>query len=350
MSLRADLRIHLGSLDLEVNLQAGEEEVVAILGPNGAGKTTLLRALAGLQPIDTGTVVLDGIVLDDAGKAVHVPTEKRPIGVVFQDYLLFPHLSVLDNVAFGLRCGGRRRREADSVARTWLARVGLEQSAGVLPAQLSGGQRQRVALVRALATGPRLLLLDEPLAALDVATRAEVRRDIRTHLSSFRGIRLLVTHDPLEAVALADRLIVIEHGRVIQSGSPAAVTERPRSDYVAELVGVNLYRGQAGGGTVRLPSGQVLATTSRAEGDVFAVIHPRAIVVHRARPEGSSQNVWPGEALGIEPNGDTARLRVAGPLTAVAEITPRAVAELRLSEGGEVWISVKATEVSVYPA
>src|ERR1700680_2873890 len=203
-----------------------EGEVVALLGPNGAGKTSLLRTVAGLVPLESGHVRLDGQILEDTASGQYVPTELRPIGFVFQDYLLFPHLSVLDNVAFGLRSRGLSRRAAADKAVEWLDRVGLKSYARAKPAELSGGQRQRVALARALAPDPRLLLLDEPLAALDVTTRAEVRRDLKHHLATFRGIRLVVTHNPLEAVALADRLIVMENGHLVQTGTPAEVTER----------------------------------------------------------------------------------------------------------------------------
>ena len=350
MKLRANIAVKLGSLELDVRIEAGEDEVIAVLGPNGAGKTTLLRAMAGLIPLDRGRVELDGLVLEDTVTGAYVPTERRPIGVVFQDYLLFPHLSVLANVAFGLRSRGMGRRDSSAKALEWLGRVGLESYADALPGALSGGQRQRVALVRALATEPRLLLLDEPLSALDASARADVRRDIRKHLATFKGTRLIVTHDPLEAVALADRLVVIEKGTIVQSGTPAEVTERPRTPYIADLVGVNLFRGSAADGEVRLAGGGAVSVSSREQGDVFAVIHPRSVVVHRTRPEGSSRNVWRGRADGIELVGDRARLRVEGEMPLVAEITPGAVSELRLAEGGEVWVSVKATEVAIYPA
>jgi molybdate transport system ATP-binding protein len=269
---------------------------------------------------------------------------------VFQDYLLFPHLSVLDNVAFGLRSRGTSRRVASEKSLEWLQRVGLESYARAKPAQLSGGQRQRVALARALAPDPRLLLLDEPLAALDVTTRAEVRRDLKRHLESFHGIRLVVTHDPLEAMALADRLIVMESGHLVQTGTPAEVTERPRSHYVADLVGVNLLRGDADHGTVRIPGGHEVAAVSAEAGEVFAMIHPRAVSIHRKRPEGSPRNVWPGRASSIELMGNRVRVRVDGDVPLVAEVTPGALKELDLVEGGEVWLSFKATDVGVYPA
>jgi molybdate transport system ATP-binding protein len=350
VSLDAAIRLTLGALDLDMEIDIGEGEVVALLGPNGAGKTTLLRAVAGLVPFRSGHVLLDGKVLEDAATGAYVPTERRPIGFVFQDYLLFPHLNVLDNVAFGLRSHGVSRRAAVEKAAYWLERVGLKSYTTSKPAELSGGQRQRVALARALAPDPRLLLLDEPLAALDVTTRAEVRRDLKRHLDSFEGVRLVVTHDPLEAVALADRLIVMEGGRLVQTGTAAEVTEHPRSQYVADLVGVNLLRGTAEHGSVKLPSGNTIAAAGADVGTVFAVVHPRAIAIHRSHPEGSPRNVWQGRASSIELLGNRVRVRIDGDVPLVAEVTPAALRELDLVEGGEVWISFKATDVAVYPA
>ena len=350
MSLDASIRLTLGPLDLDMEFTIDEGEVVALLGPNGAGKTSLLRAIAGLAPFRSGHVRLDGKLLEDTATNQYVPTERRPIGFVFQDYLLFPHLSVLDNVAFGLRSRGMPRGAAAEKAVEWLHRVGLKDYARAKPAELSGGQRQRVALARALAPDPRLILLDEPLAALDVTTRAEVRRDLKRHLSSFQGIRLVVTHDPLEAVALADRLIVMESGRLVQTGAPAEVTERPRSQYVADLVGVNLLKGEADHGSVRMPGGPMVAAAGADSGEVFAVIHPRAIAIHKSRPEGSPRNVWPGRASHIELMGNRVRVRIEGEVPLVAEVTPSALAELDLVEGGQVWLSFKATDVGVYPA
>jgi molybdate transport system ATP-binding protein len=350
MTLAAAIALTLGTLDLDVELDISDGEVVALLGPNGAGKTTLLKAIAGLVPLARGRVLLDGVVLEDTASRRYVPTEQRPIGVVFQEYLLFPHMSVRDNVAFGLTSRGRRTREARASATEWLERVGVGAHADERPMQLSGGERQRVALARALATDPRLLLLDEPLAALDVTARAELRRDLKRHLSSFRGTRLIITHDPLEAVMLADRLVVMEGGRVVQSGSPADIAEHPRSRYVADLVGVNLFRGEADHGSVNTAEGQSLAAAGAATGDVFAVIHPRAVALHRKRPEGSPRNVWTGHTDAIELIGDRVRVRVLGRLPLVAEVTPAALSDLALVEGSEVWVSFKATDVSIYPA
>jgi len=349
VSLEAEVRLRLNGFSLDVELSARPGELVALLGPNGAGKTTLLRALAGLLPLESGRVALGGRLLEDPARSTRVPAERRPIGVVFQDYLLFPHLDALDNVAFGLQARGVRRSAARRMALAWLARVGLEDRARSRPRELSGGQAQRVALARALATDPALLLLDEPLAALDASARAEVRRDLRRHLASFPGVRVLITHDPLEAAALADRLVVLEAGRVVQSGSVREVTERPRSRYVADLVGVNLFRGRGREGTVELEGGGRL-TAPGAEGEVFCVIRPRSVALFSRRPEGTPRNVWPGRAAGLDLEGDRVRVLVEGVPPIVAEVTPAAVAELGLGEGKEVWVAVKATEIETYPA
>jgi molybdate transport system ATP-binding protein len=348
--LEASVRLGLGSLRLDVVLSLAGGDVAAVLGPNGAGKTTLLRALAGLQPLDEGRVELDATVLEDTASGRYLPAEHRPVGVVFQDYLLFPHLDAADNVAFGLRCRGVRRVEARRRAGEWLERMGLADRATSRPSDLSGGQAQRVALARALAVEPALLLLDEPLSALDAATRVEVRRELRRHLASFAGVCILVTHDPLDAMALAPHLIVVEGGRVTQEGSALEISTRPRSRYVAELVGVNLFEGRVSDGHVVMADGSSLVAPGAGSGAVFAVVHPRAVSLHRRLPEGTPRNVWKGQVETVDLEGERARVRVVGPFPIVAEVTTEAVAELRLGEGGEVWASVKAAEVDVYPA
>ena len=332
---------------LDVELSVAPGEVVALLGPNGAGKSTALQALAGLVPLTAGTLHLAGRCLDDPVAGLLVPTAERGVGMVFQDYLLFPHLSALENVAFGLRATGTPRRPAREQARTWLARMGLGELTGVKPRALSGGQAQRVALARALATGPGLLLLDEPLSALDAGTRMQVRSDLRRHLADFAGCTLLVTHDPLDAMVLADRLVVVEHGRVVQAGRPAEVARAPRTEYVARLVGLNLYRGTAIGRHVALAEGGRLETADSATGEVFVTVRPSAVALHRHRPEGSARNSWQGRVVGLEQHGDTVRVEVEGEPTVLADVTTAAVAELDLSPGAPVWVSVKATELSV---
>ena len=347
MSLDAKVRVCLGGLDLQVDLTAEPGQVLAVLGPNGAGKTTLLRVLAGLQPIDSGRIDLDGSVLDDPGGRVLVEAEDRQVGFLFQDYLLFPHLSVLENVAFGSR--SRRQGQPEKTAHEWLARVGLRDLAAARPAALSGGQAQRVALARALATQPRLLLLDEPLAALDATTKVSVRRELKHHLGTFEGIALLVTHNPVDAAALADSVVILEAGRLTQSGTIAEITARPRSRYVADLVGVNLWRGQASGSSVSVDGVDIAAATS-CSGDVFVQVHPRSVALYTQEPHGSPRNVWRGRAASLDSTPSGVRVRIDGPLQVVAEITPGAMAELGIVGGEEVWLSFKASEVEVYQA
>ena len=349
MTLDARVGVILDRFDLDVAVHVLGGRTLAVVGPNGSGKTTLLRCLAGLTPLTAGHVSLDGRVLDDPAADVYVPPEARPVAMVFQDHVLFPHLSALDNVAFGARARGRSRADARHYAREWLDRVGLADRASAHPRELSGGQAQRVALARALASDPALLLLDEPLAALDATTRIEVRRDLRTHLSTFEGVRVVVTHDPVDAAVLADDIIVLDRGRVAQTGTPDDITARPRTPWVADLVGTNLYRGTAEGGTLRVDGGGTIAAASNVDdGPAFAVVHPRVVALHRARPDGTPRNVWEGRATAIERVGDRVRVQVAGPPRIVAEITARAAIDLALAEGTAVWVAVKATEVDMY--
>jgi molybdate transport system ATP-binding protein len=350
MTLDARVRLGIGELSLDVRFTAAPGQLVVVVGPNGAGKTTLLRALAGLVPLDDGRVSINGHVFEDTATGTRVPTERRPVGMVFQNYLLFPHLSVVENVAFGLRARGVPRAEARREAEAWIDRMGLTGKAETKPRSLSGGQAQRIALARALATSPSLLLLDEPLAALDAPARAGVRRDLRRHLATFDGVRLLVTHDPLEAIALADRIIVMENGSIVQSGKVPEVTARPRSRYVAEFVGVNLFRGSATADSIEIDTGGSLAAPDAGSGAVFAVVHPHAVSVHRTEPEGSPRNVWRGSVEACDFEGDRVRVRIDGTPSIVAEVTPAAANELNLVDGGPVWVSVKATDVVVYPA
>jgi len=334
-------------LDLELRIAAGE--VVALLGPNGAGKTTALRALAGLEALTAGHVTLAGRDLDRPGNRLWTPTEQRPIGVVFQDYLLFPHLTALDNVAFGPRRHGTDRRRAREQAAGWLARVGLAGHAARKPRQLSGGQAQRVALARALAVHPALLLLDEPLAALDARTRLDTRAELHRHLAAHPGATLLVTHDPLDALVLADRLVIIENGRLVQEGDAATITAQPRTDYVARLVGLNLYRGHADGHTVLVGGDFPLTTADRLDGDAFVAFPPSAVALHPHRPDGSPRNAWPATIAGIQRHGDNLRIQLDGPIAVAADITPAAAAHLRIMPGQEVWAAVKAAETRAYP-
>jgi molybdate transport system ATP-binding protein len=350
VELSADIGARVDSFALDVSLEANGGEVLAILGPNGAGKTTLLRCLAGLQPIDTGHITLGDVVLDEPERDYFVPVEAREVGVSFQDYLLFARLSVLENVAFGLRARGCAKHDARQRAMAWLERFAVAEHASARPRQLSGGQQQRVALARALVTEPKLLLLDEPLAALDASTRATVRRDLRRHLSDFSGVCLVVTHDPVDAYAIADRVLVLENGRATQCGTLSDVAAHPRSRYVAQLVGTNLLRGAIDGATLTTATGATLTVEGTTEGDAYASIAPQAIALYRERPVGSPRNVWQSVIVDTDRSFDRVRVTFDDPLPLTAEITAGGFASLEIQQGDPVWISVKATEINTYLA
>jgi molybdate transport system ATP-binding protein len=331
--------------DFELTLALDVERTVALVGPSGAGKTSVLRVIAGLTRPRRGRVVLGDEIWLDTQQGISRRPEERRVGLVFQEYALFPHLSVRANVAYA----GRDR------VPELLERFRIAHLADARPADLSGGERQRVALARALARDPAVLLLDEPLAALDARTRLEVRTELRRHLAGFAGPVLLVTHDPLEAMVMTDRLLVVEDGRVVQQGAPADVARRPATQYVARLVGLNLYPGRldADGTTARLGSGGVLATSSTdcAPGsDVLVAVRPSAVALHTGHPEQASpRNVWPGTIAGLELLVDRVRVQVEGTPSTLVDLTPAAVADLDLRAGLPVWLSAKATEVDVYP-
>jgi molybdate transport system ATP-binding protein len=340
---------HAGALAVDVEVAVAPGETLAVLGPNGAGKTSLLRMLCGLMPLESGVITLDDRVLDDAD-GEFVPPEDRSIGVVFQDLLLFPGMDVTDNVAFGLRAAGRAKTEARARAIEWLERLGLGNHRHDQVEGLSGGEAQRVALARALAAGPRALLLDEPLSALDADVRATVRRDLRDHLRFHEGPRVLVTHDPLDAAVLADRVVVLEGGRVTASGQLSDLVARPRSRWAAELGGTNLLAATAVGTVLHLPSGgRLIAAESPGDGPVLVAVRPSAVALHGARPEGSPRNVWTAKVSEVEGFGERRRVRLDGPVSIVAEITVEAALDLGVSPGLALWASLKATEMTVYP-
>jgi molybdate transport system ATP-binding protein len=350
MTLRFDATVERGTFRLDAQIEVKPGEVLAVLGPNGAGKSTLLRAIAGLLAVQSGTIALADVVFDDAARSIFVPAERRNLGLMFQDHRLFPHLRVVDNIAFGLRSRGVARAVAQDVAHEWIARLGIDDLASRHPQQLSGGQAQRVALARALASAPGALLLDEPLAALDAQTRAEVQAELREHLAAFDGPTLLVTHDPLDALLLATRIVVIERGAVAQHGTPAEVSSRPVTSYVARMVGVNLYRGRASGGTVALDGGGEIAATDAPDGRVFVAVRPSAFTVHIEHPHGiSARIVWAGTVRSMTPLADRIRLTVDGPQPVIVDVTAPAVAELELVPGTELWLTAKATDVTTYP-
>ncbi|MFB7541781.1 ABC transporter permease [Streptomyces zaomyceticus] len=328
-----------------LTLGADPGTTIAVVGPNGAGKTTLLRALLGLTPRAHAELRLGG---EDVTAQ---PPHRRRVAWVPQDGALFPHLSALANTAYGLRAQGVPRAGARREARAWLDRLGVGHLAHRRPGQLSGGQAQRVALARALAARPRLLVLDEPLAALDQTTRAHVRHTLRTHLAGFGGVCLIVTHDPVEAVSLADRVLVLQDGRALQDAAPAEVTRHPRSPWVARMLGRNAWPGTATPDGLALDGGGVLVAAEPPPPGTpaLAIVAPEAVSLHREKPAGSPRNVWPGTVREITTSGSRLRVLVtsAEAPDLVAEITPQAAAELGLAEGVPVWTSVKATETTV---
>lgn len=353
---------------LDVGLAVPPGRVLALLGPNGAGKSTALRALAGLVRLDDGHVRLAGRVLDDAHGVVVAP-EDRGVGVVPQDSALFPHLSALENVAFGLRARGTPRRPARARAQAWLDRVGLADLCAARPGELSGGQAQRVALARALAPEPGLLLLDEPLSALDAGTRLEVRADLARHLTTFTGCTVLVTHDPVDAMVLADEVVVVEDGRVVQRGAPADVASAPVTGYVARLVGLSLLRGPALrtvrgtavdlGDGVRVGAGRVVVGPApgplREGAPVRAVVPPTAVRVLGAPcggARGASEadvDVVTGRVLGLEPLGGAVRVRldVRGQ-ELLADVPAARLPHLALAVGAPVRAAVDRASVVLH--
>jgi molybdate transport system ATP-binding protein len=349
-ALVVDAVVRRGAFTLEAQLSAGPGERVGVVGPNGSGKSTLLRAIAGLEALSSGRITLSGRTLAD--HSVDLPPQQRNIGVVFQDSRLFRHLDVRDNVAFGPRSRGRSRKEARAVADEWLERLEAADLADRRPGELSGGQIQRVALARALAQQPQALLLDEPTAALDAGARVEVRAELRRHLAGLEIPAVIVTHDPIEALAMTDRLVVLEKGRVAQTGTPHEIAARPLTSYVARLLGLNLYAGRVAGDRVLLDAGGELVPRAVPPADrVLVTIPPAAIAVHLRRPEGSSpRNVWSARVVALEPGRESVRLRLRGAPDAMVDLTPAAVATLGLAAGVDVWLSVKASETDCYAA
>jgi molybdate transport system ATP-binding protein len=321
--LLAEIVVERETFELRVELEIEAGSTLALLGPNGAGKSTVLRSLAGLLRLSRGRISLAGTVLDDAERGSFLPPEHRRVGLVPQDYLLFPHLTVLENVAFGLRATGTGREEARARAVDWLDRVGLSAAAGARPAELSGGQAQRVALARALVLEPRLLLLDEPLAALDAEIRSQLRSDLAAHLRDFGGCAIVVTHDPLDALVLGDRLVVLENGRAVQRGTPAEVAGTPATGYVAQLMGLNLIDGR--------------------------IFPPTAARVVTVQPEPVADVAsWHGTVASIEQQLAQIRIVVRTEpdgQNVMADISAATMAAAPITAGDSVWISVDSADI-----
>jgi molybdate transport system ATP-binding protein len=363
-TLAVDVTVRRGGFEVRAAFEAAAGETVALLGPNGSGKSTLVSSIAGVLPPVAGTIRLDGAVLDAVngpgaaeGPGTSVPPERRPVGVVFQDLLLFPHLSAIENVAFPLRARGMPRVEARERAGTLLERLGLVGRAEARPRDLSGGEAQRVALARALVGEPALLLLDEPLSALDVGARVRVRELLREELRRFPGVSLIVTHDPVEASSLADRLVILEDGRVTQIGTPEEVRTAPVTRYAADLVGVNAFHGrlepvEGGAGRLVTDEGDLIVEWPEgfAGGAVIGLLRPADVTISPEPPAGSARNVLRGRVASVAIEGDRARVRIATAPPLFAEVTLGSVERLSLHEGAQVWASFKALEVQIVPS
>jgi ABC-type sulfate/molybdate transport systems ATPase subunit len=309
---------------------------LALVGPSGAGKSSVLRCVAGLARPERGRIAIDGEPWFESGR-VNVPPEQRRVGLLFQDYALFPHMTVRRNVEFG----GKR------IAGELLERFRIDKLADAKPGKLSGGERQRVALARALAREPQVLLLDEPLAALDAHTKTIVRAELQELLAGLDLPVLLVTHDFEDAAALADRVGVLVDGSLRQLGSPAELVAEPADAFVASFTGANLLHGRADGTRVHLVDGTVLAVAEPARGDVALAVYPWDVTVGLERPHDSALNVVGGEIRSIATFGSRVRVAI-GPIS--AEITAESLERLGLEVGRPAYASFKATGTRVVAA
>ena len=350
-ALEVAARTQLGDVALDVSLSVPPGSCLALAGPSGAGKTSLLRVIAGLLRPEHGTVeVGEDVWLDTAGRR-DLPPERRRCGYLFQEYALFGHLSAWQNVAYPLR--GRSRGERRERALELLDRFGLGARADARPATLSGGERQRVALARALARSPDVLLLDEPLSALDARTRANAARELAAVLRDLDAPALLVTHDFAEAAQLGDRVGVIDAGRIVQEGTASELATAPGSAFVADFTGAVVLTGQARPGPdgltlVELDGGGSIVSVDAAEGPVGASFHPWDVAVapagpERAGPGGSARNRVVAEVVSITEIGNRVRLGLAAAQPLVAELTLTATRELGLRQGARVVASWKAS-------
>ena len=345
MSVKALIGVTTGDFSIEAKLECNASETVALLGPNGSGKTTLLRAIAGLQPLTSGFVQIDGEPVDDPARNFFEPPERRRIAMVFQDHVLFPHLTVRKNIAFGAKNFRMPPRAVDH----WLEVFDLMSLADRKPRELSGGQAQRVALARALITEPRSLLLDEPLSALDVTQKKLVRSELSGYLRTFTRGTILVTHDPLDAFVLADRVVVLEEGAITHSGPIHVVASNPQTLYARTMLDTNVLRGQAQDSVIQCDGGGELFTTYPGCGPVVAVIRPQAVSLHRTQPEGSPRNVWRTKVQQCIAQPDHMRVLLQGPPAITAAVTHDSAVDLQLDADVEIFATLKAVDIDVHP-
>ena len=336
--LDARVILNRDSLTLDVELQLQHGEVIAVLGPNGAGKTSLLHALLGWLELESGWIMVNGEVIDSPDTDSYVPPQHRPFGMVFQDGLLFPHMSVEKNILFGAGKDFNLKPLAESLqANELLAKF---------PSELSAGERQRAAIARSLAARPKVLFLDEPFSALDIQGKRRGRSLLKEALAIGVSGCLMVTHDLVDAFTLADRVMIIEGGKLTQFDVPDRIRSRPGSEWIADLVGWNYYEGIGEGSVVTLPHGTTIFTAEDdLDGPTSISINPASVSIFKSQPSGSPRNSWLCSIQNIEILGGRARVSLVGEIDICADITTVAANELRQSISSEVWVSVKATEV-----
>jgi molybdate transport system ATP-binding protein len=339
---------------VSVDLSLGAD-VTVLLGPSGHGKTTFLNMIAGITAPDAGHVYLDDAVLFDSHRGKNIGMEHRGVGFVFQDYALFPHKNVFENVAYGLKARGVARHEIEARVSAELGRLHIEELRGAKPNQLSGGQRQRVALARTLVTRPRIMLLDEPLSALDVQLRSKVRGELRVLLKQLGVPALIVTHDPLDAVGLADEVLVMENGQIIQRGTYDSLLAAPRSSFVADFVESNALPGKLerfsaeGESTIRVSASSLVhANVALADENQIVVIHPWDISLSTSPIESSMRNVLPARVTGICPLRDRVRVQLDIGVLLTAEVSRASIDALSLVVGAAVFASFKTTAVTTF--
>ncbi|MGQ0722689.1 MAG: ABC transporter ATP-binding protein [Candidatus Eiseniibacteriota bacterium] len=352
-ALEAHVAVTLGSFTLDASLAVQRGEVLVLLGPNGSGKTTCLDLLAGLRAPDRGRVTLDGTVLCDTERGIDLAPEERRVGLVFQDFALFPHRTVRGNVDYGPRARGESREAATRTAAEWLTRLDLHAMADRPVGELSGGQKQRVAIARALASGARVLLLDEPFASLDATMRAGVRAELRVFLRSVGCPAVLVTHDPLDAFVMADRVAVLEGGRVVQAGTGEELLAHPRTPFVAELVGLNFYQAELAPGSglkeARVGGATFHVLADALEGAVHLAFAPSDVALFLESSGGSFQNTFEARVRETRSLPDRVRVILDAGIVIAADVTREASRRLDLAPGSVLRAMIKATSIRVYP-
>jgi molybdate transport system ATP-binding protein len=349
-ALEAQFDLHRGNLAIRASIKVGAGEIVALLGPNGAGKTTLLECIAGGLAISNGYVSVGGSKVDDPGAGIWQPPEKRQIGMVFQDNLLFPHMNVIDNVAFSLRCSGHSKKSARRRASEVLLFLGIAELERKPIEELSGGQTKQVAIARSIIQEPSLLLLDEPLSGLDSIAGSKLKAFAVNNLKALQTGCLLVTHDSDFVVEIADRVYVLESGIVTEFGQPDELRAKPNTPYIANFAGTNSFIGVVRNGQLVINTAfQLQVADLSTSGPVNVSINPRSISLHRNMSHGSPRNNLPVVIDSVESLGDITRIVTAEPTPLVIDITTISANELNVRQGEHLWATIKATEINVEP-